>query len=76
VLLESEKLLKTLDEDVDTGRVVFNSAVVESEDADESAVAVLSPDADYLRRVGLVDTEGSTVVESVATDELVVFVLD
>ena len=75
-MLESEKLLKTLDEDVDTGRVVFNSAVVESEDADESAVAVLSPDADYLRRVGLVDTEGSTVVESVATDELVVFVLD
>jgi len=76
VLLESEKLLKIFDEDLDTGRVVFNSAVVESEDADESAVAVLSPDADYLRRVGLVDTEGSTVVESVATDELVVFVLD
>ena len=75
-MLESEKLLKIFDEDLDTGRVVFNSAVVESEDADESAVAVLSPDADYLRRVGLVDTEGSTVVESVATDELVVFVLD
>ena len=75
-MLESEKLLKIFDEDLDTGRVVFNSAVVESEDADESAVVVLSPDADYLRRVGLVDTEGSTVVESVAADELVVFVLD
>ena len=72
-MLESEKLLKTIEEDVDTGIVVFNAAVVESEDADESVVAAGSSEADYLRRA---DTEESTVVESVVADELVVLVLD